>query len=193
VQAFKEGATVVLDPAGTPQYFTIDSGGGTTWQTLQAATGTASGKSFKTTSTTAAPSGRARGSATDAIIVPDAAYFLYRAPADQSGNSDTYFYLDSIFPEKGLHPYTLDQYAAVTMQSARTKFVMVPDDHTRLKFLEGLLRYPNGDIDLPGKRLTELEDRVRALEQFANGSAAPAVGAAGYTPTIQDLLDRADA
>ena len=29
-QSFKEGTTIIVDPSGTPQYFTIDTGAGTT-------------------------------------------------------------------------------------------------------------------------------------------------------------------
>jgi hypothetical protein len=46
---------------------------------------------------------RARG--TDGVFVPNAAHFMYRSPVDQAGQPDWYFYFDTVFPEKGLHPY----------------------------------------------------------------------------------------
>ena len=30
-QSFKEGTAIVVDPSGSPQYFTIDTGAGTSW------------------------------------------------------------------------------------------------------------------------------------------------------------------
>ena len=57
-QAFKRGATVVVDYAGTAYYFTIADGSDTIWNTVQAASASVSGKAFKTTDP---GTGRVRG------------------------------------------------------------------------------------------------------------------------------------
>ena len=83
-QSFKEGATVVVDPSGTPQPFTIDTGADKNWTAMQDSPSTVSGKSFKMTATTTS---RARGG-TDSYIIPNAAHFLYRSVLDDANNPD---------------------------------------------------------------------------------------------------------
>src|SRR3990170_1557822 len=75
-QSFKEGATVVVDPSGTPQLFTIDVGSGTSWTAMQSAASTVSGKSFDTSDPSTS---RARGAGK---IVPGARHTLYFSPLD---------------------------------------------------------------------------------------------------------------
>src|SRR5438046_5107100 len=84
-QSFKEGTTIIVDPAGTPQYFTIDTGAGTGWVAMQNAASTVSGKTFKCSDT-----GSGRGRGTDGVLIPDAAHFMYRATLDNSGVADWY-------------------------------------------------------------------------------------------------------
>jgi hypothetical protein len=175
-QSFKEGATVVVDPAGTAQYFTIDTGTGTSWQAMQNAATTAAGKSFNVTDP---GTGRNRGTGP---IIPDAAHFLYRAVLDNSGNQDYYLYVDTVFPEKGLHPHTRDQYAGNSMSSAKAQQAFIADLATRVRQLEGILRYNGGTND--GHILLS-DQRLRVLETTVFGSAK--------TPTLQQQLDLGDA
>jgi hypothetical protein len=35
---------------------------------------------------------------------------LYVSPIDHNGNPDWYTYVDTLFPEKGVHPYTRDRW-----------------------------------------------------------------------------------
>jgi len=161
-QSFKEGAAVVVDPAGSPQYFTIDSGSGTTWTAMQDATATVSGKSFKTSKTGSANADRARGGA-DSWIIPNAAHFMYRSTVDDAGNQDLYLYFDTLFPENGVHPYLKDQYTGMTWASAKAVAAMIPDALTRLRILEGVVRGSAGDTLNPDKRVKELFNRVTAL------------------------------
>jgi hypothetical protein len=105
-----------------------------------------------------------------------------------------YFYFDTLFPEKGLHPYTKDQYTGSTVPSAKTVQAVIPDALTRLRILEGALRVSptSGAIDNPDKRIDDLQARIYALEQWANGGAAPAVGS-NATYTIAQMYDEGDA
>jgi hypothetical protein len=81
--------------AGTPQYFTIDQGAGTTWQVMQDAASTVSGKAFKTSDT-----GAGRNGGTDGVIVPDAAHFMYRATKDGGNTQDWYFVSTRVSPRR---------------------------------------------------------------------------------------------
>ena len=165
-QAFKEGTTIVVDYAGgAPQYFTIDVGAGTKWMAMQAAPAALSGKAFKCTQIS---SSRARGS--DGVFVPNAAHFMYRSPVDASGNPDWYFFFDTVFPEKGLHPYTKDQYTSNSVSSSDNQQALIPDVLTRVRVLEGILRASGtpGDIVTPDKRLRDIEARLNALDSGGN-------------------------
>jgi hypothetical protein len=189
-QSFKEGTTIVVDPGGTPQYFTIDVGTGTSWHAMQAAALTVSGKAYQCSDT---GTGRNRG--TNGVIVPDAAHFCYRGVLDNDGDPDYYVYLDTLFPEKGLHPYTRDQYLGISVPAAKAAQMLIPDLLTRVRILEGLLRwhesYP-GNIISPDVRLQFIEGRLRALELFANGGPAPSAGNV-TPPTLQQAMDLGDA
>ena len=44
-------------------------------------------------------------------FVAGARHFLYIAPVDAAGNPDWYVYVDTLFPEAGVHPYTKDRWA----------------------------------------------------------------------------------
>jgi hypothetical protein len=179
-QAFKKGTTIIVDHAGgAPQYLTIDNGAGTKWMAFQAAPATLSTKAFKCTQTS---NSRARGS--DGIFVPSAPHFMYRSPIDHAGAPDWYFYFDTVFPEKGLHPYTKDQYTGSSVNSAETQQALVPDLATRVRILEGIMRVCNGadgDILAPDTRLRNIEARLDALD-------------AGSTPvpTVEDCYNLGD-
>ena len=82
-QAFKRGAAVVVDYAGTAYYFTIADGSDKIWNTVQAASASVSGKAFKTTDP-----GTRRGRGTDGVIVPGATHYMYRSPLDNAAIAD---------------------------------------------------------------------------------------------------------
>src|SRR3990170_1881538 len=84
-QSFKEGATVVVDPSGTPQLFTIDVGSGTSWTAMQSAASTVSGKSFDTSDPSTS---RARGAGK---IIPGARHTLYFSHLDDAASADAYY------------------------------------------------------------------------------------------------------
>jgi hypothetical protein len=159
-QSFKEGATVSCNNG---EKFTIDTGAGTDWTALQAATATASGQSFSTSDPGA---GRGRGSS--GVIVPGAPHFVYVSSVDASGNADWYFYVDTLFPENGVHPYTRDSYAPPPWAAAKsaTALALIPDIPTRVRMLEGLLRGSQGDIGNPDKRLDSIETRLTNIEAW---------------------------
>lgn len=165
-QAFKEGTTIIVDHAGgAPQYFTLDTGAGTKWMAMQAAPAALATKAFKCTQIT---NSRARG--TDGVFVPNAAHFMYRSPVDGGGNPDWYFYFDTVFPEKGLHPYTRDQYTGSSVSSSDTEQSLIPDLATRVRIIEGILRgnATPGTVLNPDKRLDLIESRLNALDAGGN-------------------------
>lgn len=173
-QSFKEGASVVVDPSGTPQYFTIDSGAEKNWTAIQDSPSGVSGKSFKTSKNAGQtmPGARARGGS-DSWIVPSAVHFVYRSTIDDAGNPDFFTYMDTLFPETGMHPYTKDPYAGVTVVSGAAVASIIPDISTRVRRLEGALRIQpsaSGSLTDPDKRLDVIESRINALEVWANGA-----------------------
>jgi hypothetical protein len=197
VQAFKEGASVVVDPSGTPQYFTIDSGAGTTWTAIQNSPSTVSGKAFKTSkdASQSMPGARGRGG-TDSYLIPNAAHFMYRSALDDASAPDFYTYMDTLFPENGMHPYTRDPYSGVTVATADAKAAVIPDIGTRVRRLEGALRSnpTNGDITDPDKRLDAMENRINLLEQWANrvGTNSPPTTVTVTTYTVEQLTQAGD-
>jgi hypothetical protein len=120
IQDFKEGATIY-----TPSYwdakFTVDRGYGTTWVTKQAQAGAVA--PYGTFYTSDPSTSRARGAGagwTSGIIIPAARHFVYVSHLDDAGNPDLYTYIDTLFPEKGLHPYTKDRcYGSLLGEQAR--------------------------------------------------------------------------
>ena len=177
-QSFKEGATILVGTQG----FTIDVGSGTAWVIIQSI-----GTSFTTQSFTTTDTGTGRGRGTSGVIVPGAMHFLYRAPLDNSGTSDWYFYFDTVFPENGVHPYTKDQYTGTSWVGSTTspQAALVPNLGLRIRILEGILRgnpasgHYVGGTSFPDTRIADLVSRVVALEQWANRvgtNTPPAVG-----------------
>ena len=125
---------------------------------MQNSPSTVSGKSFKCSNTV---NSRSRG--TDGVIVPNAAHFMYRATLDSAGAADWYFYVDTLFPENGVHPYTKDQYTGAMMPSSATVQAIVPDPMTRIRLLEGVVRGSSGSATSPDSRLADLvtvEERI---------------------------------
>lgn len=177
-QNFKPGASVVVDSAGSPQYFTIETGAYTTWQVVQLVGTTASGKAFlRSNESMSMPGARARGGA-NTYIIPNAMHYAYQAALDSSGSPDPYMYVDTLEPENGMHPYTRDPFAGVAGAAARVQAV-IPDMGTRIRRVEGILRAHGtpGTVFEPDKRLLAMEARVRLLELEAGGPAAnPATG-----------------
>lgn len=188
-QSFKEGT--VIAGVGTNPPLTIDSGSGTVWVALQAATASASGVAFSTSDTS---SSRARGSGP---IAPRAMHYLYRAPIDSSGNLDPYLYFDPLFPENGHHPYTRDPWTGLSWFSGADTSTpaFVPDIATRVRVLEGIARGPNGRTWDPDTRLDSITSRLVALEQWANSAGhfgtPPPVGD-GSTYTLDQLTGYGD-
>jgi microcystin-dependent protein len=165
-QSFKEGSTI---SCGNGQLFTVDVGSGTSWTVMQAATLTASGQSFNTTDPSTS---RARGSG---VLVPTAVHNLYYADRDASGNPDWFFYVDTIFPENGVHPYTKDWYAGPPWVSSKTVQALIPDFGTRVRVLEGAVRGASGSLFSPDSRLNSLESKlvpVGCVMSYA-GTTAP--------------------
>jgi hypothetical protein len=150
-QSFKEGATI---SCANGQLFTIDVGSGTLWTAMQVAAATATGQSFDTTDPSTS---RARGSG---IIVPNGLHNLYYADRDDAGAPDWFFYVDTLFPENGVHPYTKDWYAGPPWVSSKTVQVFIPDLPTRLRILEGAHRGANGTASNPDSRLDSLESKL---------------------------------
>src|SRR5882724_22734 len=99
-QSFKRGATVSY----SGQVFTIVEGSGTTWVAKQKSSATASGQSFNVSD----PSASARTRGSSGLIVPWAVHTLYMGYVDDAGTPDFYVYVDTLFPEGGVHPYTKD-------------------------------------------------------------------------------------
>lgn len=178
VQTFKPGTTIVVDYAGTPQYFTIDAGADVKWVSHQPAVATASTKAFKSTDPSTS---RARGSGE---IIPDALHYMYQSPMDNSGAADWFFYYDTVVPEKGRHPYTKDRFTGAAVNSSKTVQAIVMDLASRVKLLEGAMRAHGtpGDALNPDKRFDAIEARLNALDSG---------GAPSYT--AQQLLDYGDA
>lgn len=173
-QSLKEGATI---SCANGQLFTIDVGSGTSWTAMQAATVTASGQSFDTTDPSTS---RARGSG---VIVPNALQNLYYADRDAAGNPDWFFYVDPVFPENGVHPYTKDWYAGPPWVSSRTVQALIPDLPTRVRVLEGALRGATGTLSSADSRLSSLESKLVPV-----GCVMPY---AGYVASgvVQDISD----
>ena len=190
-QSFKEGTAIIVDPSGTPQYFTIDTGAGTSSGAMQNSSSTVSGKTFKCSDT-----GSGRGRGTDGVIIPNAAHFMYRATLDNASVADWYFYFDTLFPENGVHPYTKDQYTSAMIPSSATVQAIVPDPMTRLRLLEGVVRGSAGSGTSPDSRIADLLARIYALETWANGAGhfgTPPAAGSNATYTVSQLLSYGDA
>jgi len=134
--------------------------------------------------TTNDSSARARGSG---LLVPDALHFIYLSVLDDAGSPDYYPYVDTIDPERGVHPYTRDKAigsfktAPLSIGAAGTVGRLIPQIETRVKYLEGVLRAGRAAASsVQDDRLAKLVARLAALETWANGTGhfgtPPAVG-----------------
>jgi len=108
-QSFKEGAVIASPTYSAYAYYTIDRGAGKNWalkQPLISPGVNVSGAFYTSDPSTS----RARGGSgnTAGVIVPLAKHFVYVAHLDSGGAPDLYVYLDTLYPEKGRHPYTKD-------------------------------------------------------------------------------------
>lgn len=198
-QSFKSGTSIVVDSAGaTPQWFTIEGGAGVTWHTRQVAYYTLAAKPFlKSNDSTVMPAARARGGP-NTHIIPDATHYIYRATTDHTGAPDvTYTYGDTLTPENGRHPYTLDTLSNAG-QAARYAFAIIPDQGTRLRMIEGVLRGAPGagpygySLMDPGIRFELLEARVNKLEQRALSTSVPIVVTSSTPYTRETYLALGD-
>lgn len=194
-QAFRAGATVAVDTAGTPYYFTIMFGSDKKWYARQIATATPGAKAFRQTMV-----GVTKTRGTSGYIIPDAPHYSYMSIVDSGSTPDGYVYLDTVEPINGLHPHTKDRFSGQVALGAKAVQEFVPDVATRVKFIEGLLRTAggytaDGDITLAGsqKRLTNMETRLNLIEAKLNGGAA--VTTITLTPPSQKqtILDLGDA
>jgi hypothetical protein len=172
-QEFKKGATVVIGS----QLFTIQEGNGTIWQAVQAATATVSGQSFTTTDTSTS---KARGFS--GVLVPDASVNFYFSHQDDSGNADYFLYGDTVFPEKGVHPYTYESYVGSVLVARSTDSPGIkPIDRVRL--LEGAIRGSTGSIiGNPDARLDAIEGRLSPA--MIAGSGQPSNSATSYYSAV---------
>jgi hypothetical protein len=196
-QSFRPGTTIVVDSAGTPYHFTIMFGSDKKWHARQVATASPGAKAFRQTDTAGT---RTRG--TTGYIIPDAPHYSYVSIVDGQGSPvpDGYTYLDTIEPVNGLHPYNRDRFSGQVAIGARGVQEFVPDLNTRVKQLEGYLRYcggatgGDGDITLAGgaKRLVNMETRLNAIEAKLNGGATPSTISLTAASSKQTILDLGD-
>jgi|SRR5215510_2706241 len=121
------------------------------------------------------------------MLVPDAIHYIYTAPLDDAGNPDYYVYVDTVQPERGVHPYTRDVAIGSFKTVPRTLDLNkktgrgIPDLSTRVRFLEGVLRAGrSAGSSVQDDRLAKLISRLVAFETWANGpghfGTPPAVG-----------------
>ena len=111
-QSFKEGTQIYI-PSAFPTRYTIKGGSGTVWQPFQPIyVGQASGAFYCSDPSTS----RARGGSGSTMgeFVAGATHFVYVSVVDDSGNPDWYLYVDTLFPEKGVHPYTKDRWTGAS-------------------------------------------------------------------------------
>ena len=191
----KPGTTILVSTTSWP--VTIQGGSGGVFQLDQVGQlGTFSGwyESYATGS-------KVRGG-TYSPLVADATHFIYWSPLDDAGNPDYYVYIDTIDPERGVHPYTRDKAIGsfkTPPQPASVNATSRPimDLATRIKELEGALRVgrPSGSKS-QDYRLADLVARFYALEQWANSAGhfgtPPALGS-NTTYTETDFIVNGDA
>ncbi|HKZ08350.1 MAG TPA: hypothetical protein VJU81_22985 [Methylomirabilota bacterium] len=145
-QNFREGATVYYLSGAYTTRWTVRGGRGTVWQMYQNYYYNYGTAQFYTSDPGIS---RARGGTGNTMgrIIPGAKHFVYMAPVDQAGNPDWYWYLDTLFPEKGVHPYTRDRWTGLARiaqpqgpyPNVQTDGVLIGDAATRLKDLDTLL------------------------------------------------------
>ncbi|PYN86746.1 MAG: hypothetical protein DMD87_17210 [Candidatus Rokuibacteriota bacterium] len=121
------------------------------------------------------------------MLVPDAVHYIYLSLVDDAGNPDYYAYVDTIQPERGVHPYTRDlsigSFKTVprTLDLNKTTGRPIMDINTRVRNLEGVVRAGRAaGSSVQDDRLAKLVARLVAFETWANSGghfgSPPAVG-----------------
>jgi len=200
----KPGATFYQD--GYQALVTIQGGSGHSYLVDQPFTYTSNGVGGWYTSDRSA--GRARGSTNNVdsvpaivcgLLIPDAIHYVYVAPLDDAGNPDYYAYIDTLAPERGVHPYTKDRIAMTfkctprTVENNKQTGRLIPDLPTRVRILEGTMRAgrPAGSTQ-QDYRVKDLVDRCYAMERWFNSlGPKPGVGS-NSTYTEEQLLQAGD-
>ena len=191
VADLKPGATVYHDGLGL--LATIQGGAGSQYVMDQPAPSTASPYqnwySSDHTTTKGRNSSGVQGS--DVVIagmlVPDSVNYIYLSPLDDAGNPDYYVYVDTLQPERGVHPYTRDisigSFKTVprTLDLFKRTGRVIPDFATRVRYLEGVLRAGrSAGSSVQDDRIAKLITRLVNFETWANGpghfGSPPAVG-----------------
>ena len=134
------------------------------------------------------------------LLVPDAIHYIYASVLDDAGNPDYYVYVDTIQPERGVHPYTRDtsmgSFKTVprTLDLFKTTGRPIMDLNTRVRNLEGVVRAGrSAGSSVQDDRIAKLVARFVALETWANSGGhfgtPPAVGSS--TVYIEDQFIQA--
>jgi len=164
-QTFKPGATIYISDGTSTEKLTIDQGSGTSWTSVQPAAAGAASRTFTTSDT---GTGKQRGSS--GWLVPNAIHYAYQSMVDDAGNPDCYIYYDTLAPENGVHPYTFDKVMG-SFKTGKDVAQIIPDINMRVRRLEGVVRAgrPSGSLS-QDYRVNALEERMRLLEVWANGT-----------------------
>lgn len=187
----KPGTTFYHD--GYRALVTIQGGSGNTYLCDQTFAYTSNGVDQWYVSQTTADKGRDGGGtpATNDIIsgllVPDAVHYIYASVVDDAGNPDYYVYVDTVQPERGVHPYTRDlsigSFKTVprTVEINKTTGRPIMDLATRVRNLEGVVRAGrSAGSSVQDDRIAKLVQRLVNFETWANGAGhfgtPPAVG-----------------
>jgi len=121
------------------------------------------------------------------MLIPDAVHYIYASPLDDAGNPDYYVYVDTLQPERGVHPYTRDisigSFKTVprTVTTGKNTGRPIMDLPTRIRNLEGVFRTGrSAGSSAQDDRLAKLVTRLANLETWANSTGhfgtPPAVG-----------------
>jgi hypothetical protein len=171
---------------------TIQGGSGNSFVTDQILDGGAGGIGGYYLSRTDTDRGRNSSGVVDTddviagLLVPDAVHYIYASHVDDGGNPDYYVYIDTIQPERGVHPYTRDVAIGSFKTIPRTVAAgktgrPIMDLATRVRNFEGVLRTGrSAGSSVQDDRLAKLVQRLVAFETWANGAghfgSPPAVG-----------------
>lgn len=203
---FKPGATIYHDPTGF--LATIQGGSGFSWTIDQPAPFTSNGYQDWYTSDKTSAKGRnstgVPGSnlTIPGMLVPDAIHYIYAAPLDDGGNPDYYVYVDTLQPERSVHPYTRDVSIGSFKTVPRTLDLNkrtgrpIMDLATRVRNLEGVVRAGrSAGSAVQDDRLAKIVARLVAFETWANGpghfGTPPAVGS-GTVYVEDDFIQAGD-
>lgn len=187
----KPGATFYSDSYQV--LVTIQGGSGNSFLTDQIMNNGLSGIGGYYLSRTDADKGRDSAGVVDTdeviagVLVPDSVNYIYASILDDAGNPDYYVYVDTLQPERGVHPYTRDlsigsfktvpRVITYNMKTGRP----IMDLATRVRNLEGVVRAGRAaGSSIQDDRMAKLVARLVAFETWANGGghfgSPPAVG-----------------